>query len=144
MIKEFKSDNYKADSGIIYKGMLEQVKLLHQKDPVAAGELAISFMEEILTGTHSSDDFLVEFSLANFKIIIENNRNKKEAAIEEKKNREAEALRPIADLYLQGVTQGEIARRLNMTQSNVSKKLAKIRRDFPFLLNIPNIPIMTD
>ena len=73
-----------------------------------------------------------------------NNRNKKEAAIEEKKNREAEALRPIADLYLQGVTQGEIARRLNMTQSNVSKKLAKIRRDFPFLLNIPNIPIMTD
>ena len=61
MIKEFKDNPYKQPSGIVVQGMMEQIKLLYQKDPNAAGELAISFIEEVLTGDHSSDDFMVEF-----------------------------------------------------------------------------------
>lgn len=143
MIKEFKNTPYKQDTGVINKGMLEQIKLLHSQDPVAAGELAISLMEEILTGDHSSDHFMVSFSLANFKGVIENARVRREATIEARKSREEEDLRPIADMLNSGMKQADIAKKLNVAQSTISKKLAKIRKEFPFLLNIPicgNIP----
>ena len=144
MIKEFKNNPYKQPSGIVVQGMMEQIKLLYQKDPGAAGELAISFIEEVLTGDHSSDDFMVEFSLANFKGVIENNRNKREATIAANESKEVEVLRPLAELHNKGWTQAQIAKELKMAQSTVSKKLTKIRTNYPWMIvneeNIQNIP----
>ena len=53
MIKEFK-DNPTRDFGNVYQSMLSQIKKRYEKDPEQAGELAISFIEFVLTGEISS------------------------------------------------------------------------------------------
>ena len=59
LIKEFK-DNPTRDFGNVYQSMLSQIKKRYEKDPEQAGELAISFIEFVLTGEISSDDDIIE------------------------------------------------------------------------------------
>ena len=137
MIKEFK-DNEVRPTGVINRGMFEQVKMLYLQDPAKGGELAVSLMEHVLTGAHSSDDFMVAFAIANHQETIAKNQERWDASKEAKRGVIEESLREIATLYNSGVKQVEIARRLNMSAGNVSKKLAKIRKEFPQLLEEEN------
>ena len=49
MIKEFNEVEVRR-SGIIYRSLLTQIKTLYSRDAVKAGELAISAIEQVLTG----------------------------------------------------------------------------------------------
>ena len=138
MIKKFKENPIRA-TGVINRGMFEQVKMLYMQNPAAGGELAISLMEQVLTGDHSSDDFMVEFAIANHKETIERNQTRYDASREAKHEAIEDSLREIAELYNQGFKQAEIARKLKMTASNVSKKVSKIRKEFPNLLKDGNV-----
>lgn len=133
MIKEFK-DVPVRDTGIINRGMFEQVKMLYQSDPKAGGELAVSLMEYILTGECSSDDFMVAFAIANHKETIGKAQARYDASKEARLEAVEAGLREIADLYNSGMKQVDIARKLGMQPPNVSKKLSRIRKEFPYLL----------
>ena len=146
MIKEFKNNEVRA-TGVINRGMFEQVKMLDMQNPAAGGELAISLMEQVLTGDHSSDDFMVNFAIANHKETISKAQHNYDLTKETKQNAIEEDLRRYVDLYREGLTQAEIAKKLGGTQSSVSKKLMKARKEFPHVVqdeeyskNIPNIP----
>ena len=141
MIKEFKNTPIR-ETGVINRGMFEQVKMLYLQDAAKGGELAISLMEHVLTGDHSSDDFMVSFAIANHKEVISKNQAKWDAKKETKHGAKAEELRPVVQLHCQGLTQAAIAKQLKIAQSTVSKRLSQARIDFPELFeeysNIPN------
>ena len=141
MIKEFKNTPIR-ETGVINRGMFEQVKMLYLQDSEKGGELAISLMEHVLTGDHSSNDFMVSFAIANHKEVISKNQAKWDAKKETKHGAKAEELRPVVQLHCQGLTQAAIAKQLKIAQSTVSKRLSQARIDFPELFeeysNIPN------
>lgn len=132
MIKEFKNNPIR-DTGVINRGMFEQVKMLYLQDKDKGGELAVSLMEHVLTGDHSSDDFMVSFSIANHKEVISRNQVKWDAKKETKHGARAEELKPVVQLHCQGLTQAAIAKKLMIAQSTVSKRLSQARIDFPEL-----------
>lgn len=129
MIKEFK-DNEMRDFGNVYQSMLTQIKKRYAKDPVQAGELAISFIEYVLTGDISSDDDIIEGFVEGYKITTQKNQNKYDAKVAATRD----ALQPIADMYNRGMTQADIARALGVQPPAVSKKMNTIRTQFPDLL----------
>ena len=86
MIKEFK-DLQARPTGIIYESTWEQIKKLYNKNPDLAGELAISIIEQTLTGDISSDDLTIQLICSRLKPInqkaqrrydnrVKNNRKK--------------------------------------------------------------------
>ena len=62
MINGFKESKV-SDSAVVYSSTLSQIKKLYEKNPVMAGELAISAIELALTGEISSDDYMIEIML---------------------------------------------------------------------------------
>lgn len=124
------------DSAVIYKSTFEQIKKLYSRDKEMAGELAISAIELVLTGEISSDNYMIEVILEDLKVINEKNKVKYERAVENKKEYEIQnqKLKEIAEMSKQGMTQQEIATAIGTTQQNISKRLKKIRVDYPELL----------
>lgn len=129
MIKEFKN-NPVRDFGNVYQSMLTQIKKRYVKDPVQAGELAISFIEYVLTGDISSDDDIIEGFVEGYKVTTQKNQNKYDAKIAATRD----ALKPIADMYNQGMSQADIARAMGVQPPAISKKMSTIRTQFPELL----------
>lgn len=129
MIKEFK-DNEMREFGNVYQSMLTQIKKRYAKDPVQAGELAISFIEYVLTGDISSDDDIIEGFVEGYKVTTQKAQNKYDAKVAATRD----ALKPIADMYNQGMTQADIARAVGLQPPAISKKLSTIRAQFPELL----------
>lgn len=129
MIKEFKNTEMR-EFGNVYQSMLTQIKKRYAKDPAQAGELAISYIEYVLTGDISSDDDLIEEFVESYKVTTKKAQNRydaKVAATEEK-------LKRVADLYNAGWKQVDIAREIGVQPPAISKQLAQIRSDFPHLL----------
>lgn len=128
------------ETASIMKGQFEQVKLLYAQNPVLAGELAISMMEQALCLDYSCTDFTVQLVLKNYENLVEKKAEKydarKNAAVEAQKD----ALRPIAELLLQGKTQIAIAKELGIPKSTINDRVRKIRSEFPELLQNPVNP----
>ena len=137
MIKGFK-EKENRDSAIIYNSTFEQIKKLYEKNPEQAGELAISAIELALTGDISSDDFMIELMLENIKVVNQRNSNNWQRKVESQKQKRIaeQQLDIIADLYLQGMKQKDIALKIGTTPQTVSNRLATIRTDYPELLKI--------
>ena len=137
MIKGFK-EKENRDSAIIYNSTFEQIKKLYEKNPEQAGELAISAIELALTGGISSDDFMIELMLENIKVVNQRNSNNWQRKVESQKQKRIaeQQLDIIADLYLQGMKQKDIALKIGTTPQTVSNRLATIRTDYPELLKI--------
>ena len=136
MITDFK-ENEIRESGLVYNGTWEQIKMLYAQDPVKAGELAISAIELTLTGEISSDDFMVNLALKDLTKIVEKDRNKWDKTRENRKQKKAEEYRleEIAELHNQGLTQKEIGIRLGMPQQTVGYRLNNIIKvDYPELI----------
>lgn len=130
MIKEFKN-NPVRDFGNVYQTMLSQIKKRYEKDPAQAGELAISFIEYVLTGDISSDDDIIEGFVEGYKVTTKKNQDKYDAKVAATRD----ALKPIADMYNRGMTQAAIARELGVQPPAISKKMSTIRTQFPELLD---------
>ena len=108
-----------------------QIQNLYQKDPTWAGELAISFIEYLITGQISSDDPIIASLVEGYKETVKKHQGRYDAKVAMTK----ESLRPIAEMLNSGLKQVEIAKRLGLQPPAVSKKVAKIESDFPELLN---------
>ncbi len=99
-------------------------------------ELAVSLMELYSFGHFSSDDE----HIADLLEIDESNAKAKVASyvdkVKETKGMEIynSQLDVIADMTKEGKTQREIAQALRIAQSTVSKRLARIKKEFPELL----------
>lgn len=135
MIEMFK-DTEMRNSGLIFNSTFNQIKSLYAMDPTAAGELAISAIELVLTGDISSDDPMISLMLEPMRIINENNNVKYDNKVEnsrQKRIRELD-LEKVAALMNQNYTQKQIGERLGITQQNVSYRVNVIRTKFPELL----------
>ena len=77
---------------------------------------------------------MVAFAIANHQETIAKNQERWDATKEAKRGAVEESLRAIAELYNAGTKQVDIAQKLAMSPGNVSKKLSKIRKEFPWLL----------
>ena len=135
MIPNFKN-NQARDSAVIYNSTFEQIKKLYQQNPQQAGELAISAIELALTGEISSDDFMIELLLENIKVVNEKNAAKYNRKVESQKQKkiEEQKLELIAELYLRGMKQKDIAVKVGTTPQTISNRIALIRTEFPELL----------
>lgn len=136
MIKEF-NDVPIRETGIINRGMFEQIKKLHSSNPALAGELAISLVELVLTGAYSSDDFTVDLVLTNHKIIADKNADKYDKKVEAKRNEKIEKLKldKIAEMLAQDMKQKEIAEALGETKQTISYRVNVLRTEFTELLD---------
>lgn len=134
MIDSFK-DTPMRQSGVIYDGSFEQVKMLYAQDPQLAGELAISILELTLTGAISSDNPLIPILLATQAKVVAKDKQKYEGKVAAAESKKYERLSQIADLYNQGYKQKEIAEMLGKSSSTISESLAQIRESYPELLN---------
>ena len=135
MIERF-NDIETRSSGVIYDSTFEQIKQMYEVDPEQAGELAISAIELILTGDISSDDYIIRMMLTPTKKINEINIARYETRKETAKQKKIVDMKldKIADLYLKGFKQREIAERLGLTQQTVSYRIDVIKKKYPELL----------
>ena len=133
---EFKDLNYR-DSAIIYHTTLEQIKKIYDKSPLQAGELAIAAIEVALSGEHSSDDYVIDVILEQAKFLSTKNKESHDKAVDAKKEARIEKLqlREIIDYLNIGHNQTQIAKLLNTTKQNISKRITIIRTEFPELLS---------
>lgn len=135
MIERF-NDIETRSSGVIYDSTFEQIKQMYEVDPEQAGELAISAIELILTGDISSDDYIIRMMLTPTKKINEINVARYETRKETAKQKKIVDMKldKIADLFLKGFKQREIAERLGLTQQTVSYRIDVIKKKYPELL----------
>lgn len=135
MINNFK-ENSCRDSAIIYNSTFDQIKMLYERNPEQAGELAIAAIELALTGEISSNDYMIDIMLANIKVVNNKSKIKYDKKVESQKQKriEEQQLNIIADLYKQGMKQKDIAAKVGTTPQTISNRLATIRADFPELL----------
>jgi len=129
MIKEFKN-NKARKSAVIYETMWETVKKRYTRDPQKAGEIAISFMEYVLTGDISSDDYLIDELLDGYRETVKKNKDRYDAKVASTE----EKYLKVANMLKAGMKQVEIARELGVQPPAVSKMVAKIRSEFPWML----------
>ena len=137
MINSFKNTPMRQ-SGVIYDGSFEQVKMLYAQDPQLAGELAISIIELTLTGAISSDNPLMPALLALQAKVVAKDKQKYESKVAIAESKKYERLSEIAELYNQGYKQKEIAQMLGKATSTISEDLSIIREQYPNLLAAKN------
>ena len=72
-----------------------------------------------------------------FQFMANKNINKLEARKEKQDNNRIEKMRlkEIADLYLEGMNQTDIAKKMNVSRQTVSNRIKIIQTDFPELLD---------
>ena len=126
-------------SGIIYNGMYQQIKEIEKTDPKMAGELAISYFEQILTGEITSKNPIITACVAGMAPIIENNIQKWDDRKEQANEKRIEnlKLKEIAAMLNEGLTQEQIGNRLGVSKSAISKRVATMKKDFAWLLESP-------
>ena len=135
MIEMFK-ENEMRTSGLIYNSTFEQIKELYQYDPEAAGELAISAIELVLTGDISTDDVNIRLYLAPMRKINEVNIAKYETKVENQRQKKINEMKldKIAELAAMGYKQREIGEKLGLSQQIISYRLNLIKKTYPELL----------
>lgn len=137
MVKEFK-DSQVRKSGVIYESTWEQIKKLYSQNPEMAGELAISVIEQTLTGDISSTDFMIQIICEGLKPINQNAQQKYDNRVKSNKEhkRETQQLDKIAELIDRGKTQEEIGKILGISRQTVSNRIKVIKEEYPELIKV--------
>lgn len=122
----------------IPNGLYNSVRYAYSDDPDLAGRLAISILELYACGRYTINDPVVHMILGSIKADakhkLEAYKIKKEAT--EQQTIDAQKLDEIADLYLKGMTQQQIAARIGVAQPTISKRLKLIKEKYPQLLQV--------
>ena len=136
MIANFK-DTPMRPTGVIYQSALQQIKMLHEKDPILAGELAESIIELTLTGDTSTKDLTILLALENLRSVVKNNQEKYDKTREAKQQNKIKEykLDIIAEMLLQGKSQVEIAKELGVNKQTINYRINNmIKPNYPELL----------
>ena len=124
--------------GFIYNGMYEQIKQLQKVDPAMAGELAISYFEQVLTREISTENPIIKAMVASMEPIIDRDVSKWQVEKDNKQNQKKKdkKLDEIARMTRLGYSQKEIATKFGVSESTISRRLNTIETEFPELLQI--------
>ena len=124
-------------TGVIRNGMYNQIKELQKSDPVLAGELAISYFEQILTGDIESTNPVIKALVSGFDPIVKNDQKKYDKRVEAAQEAKIERmqLRELAELVNEGhMTQEQMSKRFGVAKGTISKRISLIKKEFPWLL----------
>lgn len=110
--------------------------MIYLDDPMVGGELAVSIIEQVLTGQMSTDNPMLKMSLT--EVVQTSNKranefDKKIEVVKEKKKQE-QKLELIAELSCQGLTQKQIGERIGVSQQTIGNRLNLIKKEYPELL----------
>ena len=128
-------------TGVIRNGMYNQIKELQKTDPGLAGELAISYFEQILTGKIESKNPVIQAIISGFEPIVKNDQKKYDKKVEAQQEKRIEKLqlRELAKFLAAGdMTYEQIGKRLGVQKSAVSKRIKVLKEEFPFLMEEAN------
>ena len=125
---------YLKDKAWVYNGALDKIREAYPNDKAFAGEIAIAAIEHALTGQMSTDNWLIKAMLADTARVNDKNQELYVKTCAYNKQKDIEELRPIARLYAQGYTQKDIGTAFNLSQQAISKKIIKIKQEYPELL----------
>ena len=135
MIKKVK-DLQARPTGVIYESTWEQIKkLLYNKNPDLAGELAISVIEQTLTGDISSDDLTIQLICDGLKPVNQKAQQKYDIQVKNKRESKCESLQlqKIIELVNMGKTQEEIGKILGVSRQTINNRIRIISEEFPEL-----------
>ena len=135
MIQQLKEPN--RPTGVVYESMYNQMRMIHDKDPALAGELALSAIELILSGEISTDNDYIKVLLEGMKPVVSKAKERYDKTVEIKREEKIKKynLAEIALLLRQGWTQNNIAAKLGISKQTLSHRINKmIKVDFPELL----------
>lgn len=137
MIKEF-NELPIIEYANVYASELDQIRKLYAKDPMLAGELAISMIELALTGDYSSDDEMIEIIMKGNEHVGEKTYKKALDKMEEKRRKKMEdqQLDVIAEMLGQGFSQSRVAVEIGKTKQTISNRVALIKKDYPELYEL--------
>lgn len=124
-------------TGVIRNGMYNQIKELQKTDPQLAGELAISYFEQILTGKVESKNPIIQALVSGFEPIVKNDQKKydRKVSAQQESRIEKLQLRELAAMVVQEIfTYEQMANRLGVTKGTISKRVKILKDEFPFLL----------
>ena len=123
---------------MIYESTWEQIKKLYSQNPEMAGELAISVIEQTLTGDISSTDFMIQIICEGLKPINQNAQQKYDNRVKSNKEhkRETQQLDKIVELIERGKTQEEIGKILGISRQTVSNRIKIIKEEYPELIKV--------
>ena len=123
---------------MIYESTWEQIKKLYSQNPEMAGELAISVIEQTLTGDISSTDFMIQIICEGLKPINQNAQQKYDNRVKSNKEhkRETQQLDKIVELIDRGKTQEEIGKILGISRQTVSNRIKVIKEEYPELIKV--------
>lgn len=123
---------------MIYESTWEQIKKLYSQNPEMAGELAISVIEQTLTGDISSTDFMIQIICEGLKPINQNAQQKYDNRVKSNKEhkRETQQLDKIVELIDRGKTQEEIGKILGISRQTVSNRIKIIKEEYPELIKV--------
>lgn len=140
MVKEFK-DSQVRKSGVIYESTWEQIKKLYSQNPEMAGELAISVIEQTLTGDISSTDFMIQIICEGLKPVNQKAQQKYDAQVISNREykRESLQLQKIVELVNMGKTQEEIGKILGVSRQTISNRIRIMNEEYPELKKQINV-----
>lgn len=120
--------------------MLKQVLSVASKHPEKAGELAISFLEKVLSkdGEFRSDDEMIGLIVSGYDAVVERatERYNNQVAAKTANSFEKYHYKELAQLKQEGLKASEIAKRLGFkSQSAVSYHWGIIQSRYPELLS---------
>ena len=123
---------------MIYESTWEQIKKLYSQNPEMAGELAISVIEQTLTGDISSTAFMIQIICEGLKPINQNAQQKYDNRVKSNKEhkRETQQLDKIVELIDRGKTQEEIGKILGISRQTVSNRIKIIKEEYPELIKV--------
>lgn len=125
-------------SAVVFKTVLETTRnLADSGNTEFALEYALAALEVFFCEETTSDDATILAMIAPYKYSVEKSRESYDAKVEANKQRKASERKysKIAQLYKQGKTQAQIGGELDMSQQQISRYLADIRKNYSELLD---------